>query len=103
MGITTMAVANTPSTMEGDFKNLYKKMGLINAIPSWMIIQDRFPFEEAEAGLGQFYVFGVILQKEQGFTYAPSSGANSGVQTMNASVAGYIGQAQVEGFAIYLR
>ncbi len=97
------AVANTPTTMEGDFKNLYKKMGLVNAVPSWLIIQDRFPFEEAEAGLGQFYVFGVILQKEQGFTYAPSSGVNSGVQTMNASVAGYIGQAQVEGFAIYLR
>lgn len=45
----------------------------------------------------------VVLQKEQGFTYAPSSGVNSGVQTMNASVAGYVGQANVEGFAIYLR
>lgn len=98
-----MAVANTPETMVGDFKNLYKDSGLINAIPSWMIVQDRFPFEEAEAGLGQFYVFGVVLQKEQGFTYAPSSGVNSGVQTLNAAVAGYIGQAQVEGFAIYLR
>jgi hypothetical protein len=98
-----MAVANTPETMVGDFKNLYKDSGLINAIPSWMIVQDRFAFEEAEAGLGQFYVFGVVLQKEQGFTYAPSSGVNSGVQTLNAAVAGYIGQAQVEGFAIYLR
>ncbi len=98
-----MAVANTPETMVGDFKNLYKDSGLINAIPSWLIVQDRFPFEEAEAGLGQFYIFGVVLQKEQGFTYAPSSGVNSGVQTLNAAVAGYIGQAQVEGFAIYLR
>lgn len=98
-----MAVANDPVTMAGDFKDLYKTSGLVNAIPSWMIVQDRFPFEEAEAGLGQYYVFGVVLQKEQGFTYAPSSGASSGVQTMNASVAGYIGQAQVEGFAIYLR
>ena len=98
-----MAVANSPETMPGDFKNLYEKMGLVNAIPSWCIIQDRFPFQEADAGLGQFYVFGVVLQKEQGFTYAPSSGANSGVQTLNAAVAGYIGQAQVEGFAIYLR
>lgn len=53
-----MAVANTPTTLVGDFKNLYKTSGLVNAIPSWMIIQDRFPFEEAEAGLGQFYVFG---------------------------------------------
>lgn len=98
-----MAVANDPNSMVGDFKNLYKDSGLINAIPSWMIVQDRFPFEEAEAGLGQYYVFGVVLQKEQGFTYAPSSGVNSGPQTLNAAVAGYIGQAQVEGFSIYLR
>jgi hypothetical protein len=98
-----MAVANDPNTMAGDFKNLYKESGLVNAIPSWMIIQDRFNFEEAEAGLGQFYVFGVVLQKEQGVTYAPSSGVNSGVQNLNPAVAGYIGQAQVEGFAIYLR
>lgn len=98
-----MAAANTPEQMVGDFKDLYKTMGLVQAIPHWMIIQDRFKFEEAEAGLGQFYVFGVVLAKEQGFTYAPSSGASSGVQTMNASVAGYIGQAQVEGYAIYLR
>jgi len=98
-----MAVANTPTTMEGDFKNLYKESGLVNAVPLWAIMQDRFPFEEAEAGLGQFYIFGVVLQKEQGFTYAPSSGSGSGVVTLNASVAGYIGQAQVEGYAIYLR
>jgi hypothetical protein len=98
-----MAVANDPVTMAGNFKNLYQDSGLINAIPSWMILQDRFPFEEAEAGLGQFYVFGVVLQREQGFTYAPSSGSGSGVQTLNAAVAGYIGQAQVEGYAIYMR
>lgn len=98
-----MAVANTPTEMAGDFKNLYEKMGLVNAVPSFFIVQDKWKFQEADAGLGQFYVFGVILQKEQGFTYAPSSGASSGVQTLNASVAGYIGQAQVEGFAIYLR
>lgn len=98
-----MAVSNDPQTMVGDFKNLYKESGLVNAIPSHLIVQDRWKFEEADAGLGQFFVFGVTLQKEQGFTYAPSSGVNSGVQTLNAAVAGYIGQAQVEGFAIYLR
>lgn len=97
------AVANTPTTLEGDFKDVFKSSGLVNAIPKWALVQDRWKFEEAEAGLGQFYIFGVILQKEQGFTYAPSSGVNSGVQTMNASVAGYVGQAQVEGYAIYLR
>lgn len=103
VGAVAYAVANDPNTMAGDFKNLYKDMGLVNSIPSWMIIQDKFPFKEAEAGLGQYYVFGVVLQKEQGFTYAPSSGVNSGVQTLNPAVAGFIGQAQIEGFAIYLR
>jgi hypothetical protein len=98
-----MAVANDPTQLTGDFKNLYKESGLVTAIPSWMIVQDRFPFEEAESGLGQYYIFGVVLQKEHGATYAPSSGSSSGVQTLNASVAGYVGQAQVEGFAIYMR
>jgi hypothetical protein len=98
-----MAVANDPTQLAGDFKNLYKESGLVSAIPSWMIVQDRFQFEDAEAGLGQYYIFGVVLQKEHGATYAPSSGVSSGVQTLNASVAGYVGQAQVEGFAIYMR
>jgi hypothetical protein len=103
VGYAKFAVTNTPESMVGDFKNLYKSSGLVDAIPKWMIVQDRFAFEEAEAGLGQYYIFGVILQKEHGFTYAPSSGSSSGAQTLNASVAGYIGQAQVEGFAIYAR
>lgn len=98
-----MSVNNDPNTLIGDFKNLYQDSGLVDLLPKWMIVQDRFAFSEAEAGLGNLYIFGVILQREQGFTYAPSSGANSGVQTLNASVAGYVGQAQVQGFAIYLR
>lgn len=98
-----MAANNDPASMIGDFKNLYEKSGLVDAIPSWMLLQDRFKFSEADAGLGQYYVFGVTLAKEQGFTYAPSSGSGSGVVTLNASVAGYIGQAQVQGYAIYLR
>lgn len=97
-----MAVANTPTTLVGDFKNLYQESGLVNALPAWMIVQDRFKFQEAEA-TGQFYVFGVTLQRESGFTYAPSSGTGSGVVTLNASIAGFVGQALVEGFAIYLR
>ncbi len=99
----TSAANNDPASLIGDFKNLYTKSDLVNAIPSWLIVQDRWKFSEADAGTGQFYVFGVILQKEQGFTYAPSSGSLSGVITLNASVAGFVGQAQVQGFAIYLR
>jgi hypothetical protein len=101
--IRAMATTNTPDQMVGDFKNLYEKSGLVDAIPSWLLLQDRFKFSEADAGLGQYYVFGVTLAKEQGFTYAPSSGTGSGVVTLNASVAGYIGQAQIQGYAIYLR
>ncbi len=97
-----MAAANTPTTLVGDFKNLYQDSGLVDALPSWMIVQDRFKFQEAEA-TGQYYVFGVTLQRESGFTYAPSSGTGSGVVTLNASIAGYVGQALVEGYAIYLR
>lgn len=97
-----MAVANTPTTLVGDFKNLYQDSGLVNALPAWMIVQDRFKFQEAEA-TGQYYVFGVTLQRESGFTYAPSSGTGSGVVTLNASIAGFVGQALVEGYAIYLR
>ena len=97
-----MAVANDPTTLVGDFKNLYQESGLVEAIPSWMLVQDRFKFSEAQA-TGQYYVFGVTLQRESGFTYAPSSGTGSGVVTLNASIAGYVGQALVEGYAIYLR
>jgi len=96
-----MAVTNTPVSLVGDFKNLYEKSGLVEAIPTWALVQDRFKFSPAEA-TGEYYVFGVVLQRENGFSYAPSSGANTLV-TMNAAIAGYVGQAKVEGFAIYLR
>ena len=96
-----MSVTNTPSTLVGDFKNLYEKSGLVEAIPTWALVQERFPFSEAEA-TGEYYVFGVVLQRENGFSYAPSSGSSTLV-TMNAAIAGYVGQAKVEGYAIYLR
>jgi hypothetical protein len=96
-----MSVTNTPVTLAGDFKNLYEKSGLVEAIPNWAIVQDRWQFQNAEA-TGEFYVFGVVLQRENGFSYAPSSGAST-VVTMNAAIAGYVGQAKVEGYAIYLR
>jgi hypothetical protein len=96
-----MAVTNTPNTLIGDFKSLYEKSELVKAVPNWALVQDRFPFSAAEA-TGEYYIFGVVLQRENGFSYAPSSGANTLV-TMNAAIAGYVGQAKVEGYAIYLR
>jgi hypothetical protein len=97
-----MATTVGPVQLVGDFKNLYQNSGLVDAIPTWGIVQDRYKFEEAQS-LGQYYIFGVTLQKEHGATYAPSSGATSGPQTLNASVAGFVGQAQVEGYSIYMR
>lgn len=97
-----MASTVGPQQLTGDFKNLYQNSGLVEAIPTWAIVQDRYKFEEAQS-TGQYYIFGVVLQKEHGATYAPSSGSSSGPQTLNASIAGYVGQAQVEGFSIYMR
>jgi hypothetical protein len=96
-----MSVTNTPATLVGDFKSLYEKSGLVEAIPTWALVQDRWKFSAAEA-TGEFYIFGVVLQRENGFSYAPSSGSSTLV-TLNAAIAGYVGQAKVEGFAIYLR
>ena len=97
-----MASSLGPVQLAGDFKNLYQDSGLVEAIPTWGIVQERYKFEEAES-LGQYYIFGVTLQKEHGATYAPSSGASSGPQTLNASIAGFVAQVQVEGFSIYMR
>lgn len=100
-----LGTVNDPVHIAGNFKDLYKSSGLVDLIPNWMIVQDRVPFEEAEAGLGNFYVFGVILQREHGFTYAPtgSADARSGAVQLTEANSGFIGQARVEGFAIYLR
>ena len=97
-----MASSLGPTQLAGDFKNLYQNSGLVDAIPTWGIVQDRWKFEEAES-LGQYFIFGVVLQKEHGATYAPSSGSSSGAQTLNASIAGYVAQVQVEGYSIYMR
>ena len=97
-----MASTVGPVQLAGDFKNLYQNSGLVTALPTWAIVQDKWKFEEAES-LGQYYIFGVVLQKEHGATYAPSSGSNSGPQTLNASIAGYVAQVQVEGYSIYMR
>lgn len=97
-----MASTSGPEQLIGLFKEIYSKLGLVEAIPSWAIVQDRFPFEDAEA-TGDKYVFAIAIQKEGGFTYAPTSGVNSGPQNMNAVISGAIVRAEVEGFGIYLR
>lgn len=97
-----MASTSGPEQLIGLFKDIYSKLGLVDAIPSWAIVQDRYPFEMAEA-TGDKYVFAIAIQKEGGFTYAPTAGVGSGAQTMNAVISGAIVRAEVEGYGIYLR
>lgn len=96
-----MATTMTPATVPGLFKNIYEESGLVNALPTFALLQSDVPFKEADM-TGDNYVVGVNLQYEQGFTYGPSSGSNT-LLTLNPSIAGYIGQAKVEGFQIVLR
>jgi len=96
-----MASTTTPNTVPGLFKEIYAESGLVNALPDFAILQKRVPFRESEM-TGDKYVVGVKLQYEHGFSYGPSSGANT-LLTLNAAVAGYIGRAQVEGYQIVLR
>lgn len=97
-----MASTTGPEQIVGLFKNIYSKLGLVNAVPAWAVVQDRFKFEEAEA-TGDKYIFALAVQKEGGFTYAPTAGVGSGAQNMNASISGVIVRAEVEGYGIYLR
>lgn len=98
-----MAANNSTVSMEGDFKRVYKKAGLVNAIPNWAILQKKFPFDAGDSN-GEAYVFGVTLQRENGFSYQATFGADQvAAAAPNAPVAGYIGKAIVQSFGIYLR
>lgn len=96
-----MATTNSPATFPGLFKEVYEESGLIDALPATAVLQDRIKFSEADM-TGDKFVFGVILQYENGISYAPSSGSNTTV-TLNSPVSGYVGRAQVEGSQIILR
>lgn len=95
-----MSAVNSPDTLVGLFKEIYSKLGLVQAFPSNAIAQERFPFEVGEA-TGDKYVVALALQKEGGFSYAPTSGPNA-VPTLNAPIAGAIVRAEIEGYGIYL-
>lgn len=96
-----MGTTNSPATFPGMFKEVYEESGLIDALPSQSILQDRIKFSEADM-TGLQFVFGVILQYENGVSYAPSSGSGTTI-SLNSPVSGFIGRAQVEGSQIILR
>lgn len=95
-----MATVNSPETLPGLFKEVYSKLGLINAIPTWAVVQDKFEFEQGEA-IGEAYVVAVTLSKEGGFVYAPSTGSNA-VPASPTPVAASIQHAKIQSYAIYL-
>lgn len=95
-----MAAVNSPDTLPGLFKEVYSKLGLIMAVPTWAVVQDRFMFEKGEA-IGESYVIAVTLSKEGGFVYAPSTGSNA-VPPSPTPVAATIQHAKVQSYAIYL-
>lgn len=95
-----MAAVNSPDTLPGLFKEVYSKLGLVQAVPTWAVCQDKFPFEKGEA-IGEAYVVAVTLSKENGFVYAPSTGSNA-VPAAPTPVAATIQHAKIQSFAIYL-
>lgn len=95
-----MAAVNSPDTMPGLFKEVYSKLGLVQACPTWAVCQDRYEFEKGEA-IGEAYVVAVTLSKEGGFVYAPSTGSNA-VPASPTPVAASIQHAKIQSYAIYL-
>ena len=95
-----MPAVNQPDSLPGLFKEVYSKLGLVMAAPTWAICQEKFPFERGEA-IGEAYVVAVTLSKEGGFVYAPSMGSNA-VPASPTPVAATILHAKIQSYAIYL-
>lgn len=94
-----MAVAETVTSLEGLFKQQYPE-GLPDLIPSAVKLQKLVDFVEKDLELGDSYVQPVRLSYPTGFTHAASG---AGAFTLNASVAGQLRKATVDGSQILLR
>jgi hypothetical protein len=94
-----MALANTPTTLNGFFKESYAK-DLKNLIPDGIKLLPMIPFSKKEAILGSLYHQPVILGHEHGVTFA---GATDDAFTLSDAVAGATKDAQVQGTQLVLR
>lgn len=94
-----MALANTPTTLNGFFKESYAKE-LKNLIPDGIKMLPLIPFSKKEAILGSLYHQPVILGHEHGVTFA---GATDDAFTLSDAVAGATKDAQVQGTQLVLR
>lgn len=93
-----MAQANTTSTLDGLFKQVYGE-GPVNVIPEIAILQKEIKFQQTEK-IGKSYNFPVILSAEAGVTYLA---AGAGVQTLNDSIAAQLKEAVVDANQIIIR
>ncbi len=93
-----MAAVNTVSELTGLFKRRYANR-LERLIPEEYVLQNLIPFNRAKK-LGDTFHQPVVLQREQGVTYAASG---DGAFTLDAAIAGQVKDAQVQGSQVVIR
>jgi hypothetical protein len=91
--------ANTLSTLNGLFKEVYAKE-LENLIPDGVKLINRIPFAKRDSQLGNQYHQPVILGHEHGVTFA---GPGEDAFALNAPIAGVIKDATIRGTQMVLR
>lgn len=94
-----MAVQNTPTTMNGMFKQLYSKELIDNLIPEGVWLCKNIPFK-SDKKLGDYYHQPVVLGLEHGISYGGSAG---NAFTLNAAVAAATKDAKIQGVEMVLR
>ena len=92
-----MAVNNDQTQLVGNFKDVWGS-NIIELFKFMAPLTNMVPFESSELVGGKFHQ-PVDLQQEHGFT----SAASGSTPTLLAPVAGYLGDAQVEGSQLYGR
>lgn len=97
MAISTASV-NTPATLAGNFTEIYAKK-IERLIPEEYVLQNSISFGTADR-LGNIYHQPVLLQREQGVTYARTG---AGAFTLDAAIAGTVQDAQVTASQLMLR
>lgn len=93
-----MASSNTPATLTGVFKERYAAR-LERLIPEEYVLQNQIGFNRAKK-LGNVYHQPVVLQREQGVTYAQTG---AGPYVLDAAIAGQTQDAQVVGSQVTIR
>lgn len=91
--------ANTIDTLNGMFKEVYADK-IENLIPDGVKLYNMIPFNKESKALGNLYHQPVVLGLEHGVTYG---GPNGDAFNLNASVAGVMKDAQVQGYEMVLR